>query len=393
MKDPIAQKLTRRLLPLYVASFFHGFVLWYAVEKLFMHHIGFDDAGIGVMVAAYSALMLLCETPSGILADRWSRKGVLMIASVFLAISGLVNGISTEPMLYIIGSLVWGMFYALYSGTYDSVIYDTVKEETGKGDLYDRYFGRYRAVDSVALVLGSLLSGVIGQWWGLPATFYISVPFALAAIFALWRFKEPQIHKEGQDANLVAHVRETFRLVLGRRVLVPLVTLIVTIYLIMELIYEFSQLWFIAVAAPPVLMGPAFAIVLAASGLSGYLLGIIPSRSRKVALGAYAALFASALVLMFVPNLAVLVVAQFVLAFTAVGLSIVTMRELHDALPSRVRAGASSAISTVSRVFLIPASLLFGVLSTQATVFTAAWILAGLGAFALVLELARPKNR
>src|SRR5262245_36735625 len=112
MDKTLARKIGRRLAPLYVACFFLGFILWYAVEKLFMHHIGFNDAGIGVMVAAYSAVMLLCETPSGILADRWSRKGVLMLAAVLLAISGFLGGISTEPVLYVVSTMVWGVFYA-----------------------------------------------------------------------------------------------------------------------------------------------------------------------------------------------------------------------------------------------------------------------------------------
>jgi MFS family permease len=76
--------LNKRLFPLYIAAFFHGFVLWYAIEKLFMRQIGFDDAGIGVMVAAYCALMVIAETPTGILADRWSRKGVLVLARLAL---------------------------------------------------------------------------------------------------------------------------------------------------------------------------------------------------------------------------------------------------------------------------------------------------------------------
>src|ERR1044071_8996032 len=119
----VEARLVKRLLPLYVAVFSHGFVIWYAIEKIFMHTIGYNDAGIGVMVAAYSALMLLAQTPSGILADRWSRKGVLLIASVCLILSSLIGGLSTEPYLYIVAALFWGLFYAFYLGTYDSIVY------------------------------------------------------------------------------------------------------------------------------------------------------------------------------------------------------------------------------------------------------------------------------
>ncbi len=48
----VKRLISRRLLPLYVAAFLQGFVLWYAVEKLFMRSIGFDDAGIGLMINA-----------------------------------------------------------------------------------------------------------------------------------------------------------------------------------------------------------------------------------------------------------------------------------------------------------------------------------------------------
>src|SRR5678810_934512 len=124
----IHTRLAKRLLPLYIAVFAHGFVVWYAVEKIFLHTIGYNDAGIGIMVAAYSVLMLVAQTPSGILADRWSRKGVLVIASICLLLSSLIGGLSTEPMLYIVAALFWGLFYAFYLGTYDSVVYDTVME-------------------------------------------------------------------------------------------------------------------------------------------------------------------------------------------------------------------------------------------------------------------------
>src|ERR1700733_15307254 len=97
-------RLFRRLFPFYAAVLLQGCVLWYAVEKLFMRSIGFDDAGIGIMVAFYSAIMLLVETPSGILADRWSRKGVLIIGSFLLAGSSLGGGVSHGVAMYLVAA-------------------------------------------------------------------------------------------------------------------------------------------------------------------------------------------------------------------------------------------------------------------------------------------------
>ena len=85
-----------------------------------MNEIGFDAASIGVMAAAYAAVVPIVEVPSGILADRWSRRGVLVVASAALAVSALIGGLSNNVPTYIVSALVLGVYFAMYSGTMDS---------------------------------------------------------------------------------------------------------------------------------------------------------------------------------------------------------------------------------------------------------------------------------
>ena len=79
--------LARRLLPLQIGIALQGLILWVPIEKLFMTQIGFDAASIGVMAAAYAAVVPLLEVPSGILADRWSRIWIMILGCVALMIS------------------------------------------------------------------------------------------------------------------------------------------------------------------------------------------------------------------------------------------------------------------------------------------------------------------
>jgi MFS family permease len=90
------------------------------------------------MSAAYAAFVPIVEIPSGILADRWSRRGVLVVASTALALCALVGGLSHDVPTYILAALVLGVHFAMYSGTMDSVIYDTVLEETGSSGAFER---------------------------------------------------------------------------------------------------------------------------------------------------------------------------------------------------------------------------------------------------------------
>ena len=97
----VTAAVRRRLLPLQVAVALQGFMLWVPVEKLFMQEIGFDAATVGLMAAAYAALVPLVEIPSGILADRWSRRGVLIVAGTGLMLTALIGGLSNSVPLYL----------------------------------------------------------------------------------------------------------------------------------------------------------------------------------------------------------------------------------------------------------------------------------------------------
>lgn len=388
--DVFKSSLARRFAPLYAANFLHGFVLWYAIEKLFMHSIGFTDAGIGVMVAVYSAVMLLLETPSGVLADRWSRKGVLIVASIFLALSSLVGGLSTEPWMYLVCAMFWGAFYAMYSGTYDSIIYDTLLEETGNADGYNRYLGRIKTGESIALVLGGVLGSAIGQWWGMRPAYFITIGLSLLAIFFLWRFREPMLHKAEKLASVKEHVLDTFKSLVHKRQLLWLLALLIGVNVASVMVYEFNQLWFIAVGLPTVLFGPAFSGMFAAGGLGQFWVSVAKFNRAGYA-AFFAAMLAASVALAYMHEFVPIIMALLVLGLAVNFLNVAFLAVLHDHLPSRVRAGSASAVSTLTRIVSIPAGLLFGVLSTAHSPFAAAWIVVALVAGSVVAWLGTTK--
>ena len=120
--------------------------LWVPIEKLFMTDIGFDNGSVAVMAAAYAAVVPLLEVPSGILADRWSRRGVVLLAQAALIVSVVIGGLSPNVGMYIVAALFLGVFFAMQSGTFESIAYDTVLEETGDSTMFERTIGRIRFV-------------------------------------------------------------------------------------------------------------------------------------------------------------------------------------------------------------------------------------------------------
>lgn len=383
MKVPKTDVVFRRLIPLYCASFLQSAIFWYAIEKLFMQQeIGFTEASIGVMAAVYSATMLITETPSGILADRWSRKGVLIIGSLALAVASLVCGLSNSMPVYIFGAAFWGVFYAMYSGTYDSIVYDVIQEETGTSEGFEKYYGYIHIFESAGLVVTALAGALIGDVFGMRWAFYASVPLALLSIVSLVLFREPKIHKAEVETPVSQHVIGTFKAVLRRGVLFQILCAVTGITLATEIIFEFAQLWYVAIALPLAIYGGVYALLLAAPGVAGWTVHAARSKFGQGLLLAVGLATAIGLVFGRAPWLVITLQAFFGVAITALGIAM--NKQLHDRLPSTVRAGAVSAVGTISRVVFIPLSIYFGYLGSKYSVFTAGWVLVGVVLFGAI---------
>lgn len=373
----------RRIAPLYIASFLQGLVFWYAIERLFMMNIGFNEALIGVGIATMAVFTLLLEIPSGILADRWSRKGVLIVASILLAASSLVGALAGDPTIYFASMALWGAFYAMYTGTYDSIIYDTLLEETGKADGFERLYGRVRMMDGIALIIGSISGGVIAQQFGFTAVYWLTVPAALLSILVLLKFKEPQLFKKNAPKSLSGYVSDTFKIVLTNRAALATIAALVLIYAGISVVFEFNQLWSMALLLPVALFGPVLALLQSCVAIGSSLAGAL-SKNKTLVSGTLLVVIAASFALT-IRNSWVVVAAEFLLLASLIALSILMMRKLHDTLESDVRAGATSAVSSLSRLVFFPLALLFGYICQQAGVFSAAWIVVVLAILAAVL--------
>ena len=334
-------RVLKRLLPLYVAAFMQGFVLWYAIEKLFMTRIGFDEASLGLMVAVYSAAQLLVETPSGILADRWSRKGVLIIGSIALTLSSLVGGLSHNVPIYLAAAVLWGIFFAMYSGTYDSVVYDTVKEETGNAKGFSYYLGRLRMFDSVALVISSLAGGVLATLLDIRAPYFATLIPCLLSIAALAAFREPQLHHAKPAEPLRGQILATFRSLARNRFVLLIVITNMLLMFTMQMYFEFDQLWLIALLAPVSLYGVVNAMMLSGGAVGGFLAGRLNLRLKRYFVPLLALLVAASVTLSVTHDLIVAVIAVAIVGFTLMTANIVYTGLLHDELSSDIRAGAA----------------------------------------------------
>jgi predicted MFS family arabinose efflux permease len=377
-------KLERRLRPLYVAAFSQNVALWVPIEKLFMTDIGFDNGSVAVMAAAYAAVVPLLEVPSGILADRWSRRGVVLLAQSALIVSVLIGGLSPNVGVYILAALFLGVFFAMQSGTFESIAYDTVMEETGNSSVFERTIGRIRFVESAGLVVSALAGGVLAEVVPLRATYFITAPFIVLAAVALLRFREPRLH-QAEEEPLRQQIAATYRSVLERGAVRPIVALLVLTALLLQAMLEFGPLWMVALAASAGLYGPHWAGLMAALGVGGLLGGRLALTRPGTAAVIGATIVACCVVLTTSHVIGIVVLAQILLVLLVMAVSIPITGRLHDAVPSTIRAGVASGVGTLTWLTFLPFALLFGAVSDRSDVHEAGWILGAVAILTVVL--------
>jgi hypothetical protein len=285
----------------------------------------------------------------------------------------------------IVAAMILGVYFAFSSGTVDSVVYDTVVEHTGSNELYETWIGRTRAVESAAFVLSALAGGVLAQYTSTRVTYFATVPLVGLAVIGFLRFEEPRLHQAAEGVSLRHHVALTFRTMITSRAVLCVLLLVAAGGLLSQAVFEFGPLWLVEVAAPAVVYGPYWAVLVSTLGVAGLLIGKL-DLDRRLLLAALIILsLATALLLAWTRSLPLLMSAQVVLALVLAIISIHASRLLHDAVPSSVRAGVSSGGGTLTWMLFLPFSLLFGWVAVENGINWSGFMLAGAAVVLAVL--------
>lgn len=377
------RRLARRLRPLLAAIGLQGLLLWVPIEKLFLTEIGFTAVSIGVMAAAYSAVVPLLEVPSGVMADRWSRTGLLMAAVGALFAGTAICGMSDGVATYIGGATLLGVYFALGSGTVESIVYDTVIEETGRSELFEGWLGKVRAVESLALVLSALAGGVLAAESSPRFTYAATLPLVAASVVALAWFREPRLHKESEPIAVRAHVALALSTITRNPVVAQVALISALVTMLASATFEFGPLWLVAMHAPMSWYGPYSAGVFGMVAVGGFAASRLPMRRPVTVISIAVVTLASALALALTSALAILVAAQVCLAAALVLAEVRVNQVLHDAVPSHLRTGVASGVSTMSWILFVPLAIGFGWLAHHHGIHAGGWVLS---AIALILS-------
>jgi hypothetical protein len=283
-----------------------------------------------------------------------------------------------------------GVYFALDSGTADSIVYDTIVEETGSSDGYERWAGRLQLVESIVLVVSALAGGLLADLISPRFTYLATAPVVTLAIVAFLRCREPRLHRTAERITFRRQAAATLRALGATGAIRRVVLLSAVAATTAQVLFDFGPLWLVSMHAPAVVYGPYWAALLAAVGLGAWVVSRLPFGRAWVVLLLGVAILLAALASIAAAALPVVIAAQIVLASVVSMLGIRAGFLMHEAVPPTLRAGVSSGASTLAWATFLPVAVVFGAISRSHGIHAAGWILV---AIAVVLAVLCPAVR
>jgi MFS family permease len=140
-------------------------LIW-GINTLFLLESGLTIFEVFVANAAFTAAMALFEVPTGVVADTRGRRASFLLSEATIALGTLayvgVAAVGGGLLLFCLAGVILGLGYTFYSGAVEAWVVDALRA-TGFRDELDGVFARASMVASIAMIVGTIGGGILGQ--------------------------------------------------------------------------------------------------------------------------------------------------------------------------------------------------------------------------------------
>ena len=201
----------KRNIPLLVGLEFTSYFGITSFWILFFIQNGLSLLQIGLLESIFHGTSLLCEIPSGMLADRFSYKTNLYLARLASIVSSILILFGQGNFwIYAIAMMVNAWSYNFDSGTSTAFLYDSAVE-AGQKDRYLQISSFLSGVAEITRTLGTVVAGFFIHG-ALAWTYLIAIGLSFLSIILIYLMKEPMAKREKNESltfkTIVLQVRK-----------------------------------------------------------------------------------------------------------------------------------------------------------------------------------------
>ncbi|MHA3117181.1 MFS transporter [Acinetobacter sp. ANC 4635] len=141
---------------------------------------GVPVAFIPLVMVAMNLIYALSAYPFGKLSDRMNHKVLLALGLIVLISADLVLAMNTHWSVVLTGVALWGVHMGMTQGLLATMVADTAP-----ADLRGTAYGFFNLVSGLAMLLASVLAGLLWDRLGASFTFYAGATFCIITLIGL----------------------------------------------------------------------------------------------------------------------------------------------------------------------------------------------------------------
>lgn len=384
------KKIRRNINLDYISTFITNLNMQSSIWVLYLAYCGMNLMQIGLLEGIYHATSIVCEIPSGALADLVGRKKSMMLGRICVTISCIIMLFTRNFWWFAISFLLQALGNNFNSGSEEALVYDSMIC-IGEEEDYIRINGRINMIIEVSQAIATVAGGIMAEY-----SYFVC--YAACTVISMLAFvpvalmKEPPVLKgsEGKErltaGRLVArHFQTSFEILASDLRILKIVTYFSVVFAAHTLLFFYSQQYYSDMGYNKI----QISIIMLFAGFASCLGAILSERlyrrfEKKISVFS-AAVIALTLVFYSIGN-PVLSIGMFIGAnfFNSV-LYPIESESLNRIIPSEQRA---TLISVNSMFFSIVMIVTFPVVGALADVWSLAPILGVFGALLLFFVFA-----
>ncbi len=383
IRNELTKKLNRNIKLDYVHAFISNMNMQSSIWVLYLAFCGMNLMQIGILEGIYHITSVICEIPSGAMADLLGRRKSMILGRILIAISCIIMLFFKGFWFFACSFIVQAMGNNCISGSEEALVYDSMKILEKEQD-YMKVNGRINVIIEISQAVATVLGGILAEYsyvWCYSAC----VVIALLTLIPLLFMVEPPIQgevTENESINLIKHFKTSMYILKSDRRIFNIVSYYSAIFAAYTMLFFYSQQYFFGLGLNKIQIS---VIMLFAGGSSCF--GALCSEKLFKCLNTKLAKI-SALVIAFcimsfsVKRLDAAVIAFLIASFFNALLYPIQSNSLNELIPSEQRA---TLISVNSMFFSIVMLIIFPVAGALADLFSLAKVFGGLGVIILMV--------
>ncbi len=208
-----AQRVERTYLALTLLTTLAASFIW-GVNTLFLLDAGLSNVEAFAANAFFAVGQVIFEIPTGVVADTRGRRFSFILGAGTLLASTLLYLLMWQIQAPFVGwavaSVLLGLGFTFFSGATEAWLVDALTATGYDGDL-ETVFGRAQIVGGGAMLVGSVLGGVLAQLTDLGMPYLVRAALLGLTVFVAWRFMRDIGFTPERNATPIGAVKTVVR--------------------------------------------------------------------------------------------------------------------------------------------------------------------------------------